>query len=132
VKACFKVALHSKDLALIKQIQSFFGVGSISRDKRDNQAVFSVSSVKDLINVIIPHFDKYPLITQKRADFLLFKWIVEMINRKEHLTEEGLRKIASIKAAMNLGLSEKLKVAFPNSIPVSRPKVEDQPIKNPH
>lgn len=32
-----------------------------------------------------------------------------MINHKEHLTEEGLIKIVAIKAAMNLGLSDKLK-----------------------
>jgi hypothetical protein len=55
-----------------------------------------------------------------------------MLNRKEHLTEEGLRKIASIKAAINLGLSEKVTAAFPNIIPVSRPQVEDQSIKDPH
>ena len=108
MKASIRIALHLKDLALIKQIQLFFGVGSINISKRDNQAVYSVTSVKYLINVIIPHFGKYPLITQKRADFILFKLAVEMINRKEHLTEEGIRKIVSIKAAMNLGLSEKL------------------------
>jgi hypothetical protein len=36
-------------------------------EKINNMAVYSVSSVKDL-QVIIDHFDKYPLITQKRAD----------------------------------------------------------------
>jgi hypothetical protein len=29
VKACFKISLHSKDLALLKLIHLFFGVGSI-------------------------------------------------------------------------------------------------------
>ena len=43
-----------------------------------------------------------------------------MINQKEHLTEEGLRKIVAIKAAMNLGLPDKLKEAFPDVIPVQR------------
>ena len=52
---------------------------------------------------------------------------MEIMIRKEHLSEDGLRKIVAIKAAMNLGpppLSEKLKVAFPDVVPVERPKIE--------
>ena len=42
--------------------------------------------------------------------------------RKEHLTPEGLKKILSIKAAMNgNGLSDKLKKAFPDVISITRP-----------
>lgn len=47
-----------------------------------------------------------------------------LMNSKEHLTPEGLRQIVAIKAAMNLGLSEKLKLAFPYVVPVERPLVE--------
>ena len=50
--------------------------------------------------------------------------VMEIMIRKEHLSEDGLRKIVDIKAAMNLGLSEKLKVAFPDVVPVERPKIE--------
>ena len=34
-------------------------------------AVYRVTNVKELQTVIIPHFLKYPLISKKRADFLL-------------------------------------------------------------
>jgi len=43
--------------------------------------------------------------------------IIDLMSRKEHLTIEGLHKIVAIKASLNLGLSDKLKVAFPNVIP---------------
>ena len=46
------------------------------------------------------------------------------MKHKEHLTPEGLRKIVAIKAAMNLGLSDKLKKGFPDVVPVVRPIVE--------
>lgn len=36
-----------------------------------------------------------------------------MMNRKEHLTSEGLQKLVAIKASMNRGLSESFKAAFP-------------------
>jgi hypothetical protein len=74
---------------------SLGGVGNIT--KQGNDLIrFRVSSTKDL-KVIIDHFNKYPLITQKRADFELFKLIVDIISRKEHLTTEGLRKIVNLR-----------------------------------
>ena len=36
----------------------------------------------------------------------------------EHLKKEGLQSIINIRASLNLGLSEVLKAAFPNTIPV--------------
>ena len=55
--------------------------------------------------------------TKKRADFDLLKRVYIKMKRKEHLTTEGLRKIVALKAAMNLGLSEKLDLAFPDVVP---------------
>jgi hypothetical protein len=90
-----------------------------------------VKSIKEL-QLIIYHFDKYPLITKKLADYNLFKQAFNLIKRKEHLTMEGLRSIVAIKASMNKGLSEKLKVAFPSTKPVPRPAVSHQEIKDPY
>lgn len=70
-------------------MQSYFGVGKIKNDLQHNAVVWYVNSVKELTSTIIPFFEKYPLITQKRADFLLFKSAVEIINKGEHLTIEG-------------------------------------------
>lgn len=67
-----------------------------------------MNSLKDLL-IIENHLEKYPLLTQKQADFILFKYIVELIRHKEHLTLEGLNEIVSYKAAMNLGLPNSLK-----------------------
>jgi hypothetical protein len=47
---------------------------------------------------------------------------------KEHLTNEGLKKIVSIKAVLNNGLSNELKIAFP----VIRPQINNQIILDPH
>jgi LAGLIDADG endonuclease len=55
-------------------------------------------SSREELEVVINHFDKYPLITQKFADYQLFKQAFELIKRKEHLTLEGLKKLVAIKA----------------------------------
>ena len=84
--------------------------------------------------MIVPQFDKYPLLhlrnekqmllTKKRADFILFKEVLELMNTREHFTMEGLAKIVNIKASMNKGLSEQLKEQFLDVVPVQRPIVE--------
>jgi hypothetical protein len=83
-----------------------------------------------LTNVIIPHFDNYPLLTQKRANFLLFKLGVDLISKKEHLTDEGLCKIVSIRAVMNRGLTDVLKKHFTDLILIEKPVVELRSIDN--
>jgi hypothetical protein len=111
----FTINLHSRETDLLKRIQSFFGgIGKITIIEKDNSAYFSVKSVKDLINVIIPHFEKYPLLTQKQADFELFKQIVILMHNKQHLNTKGLNKIISFKASLNKGLTTLLKNYFPN------------------
>lgn len=54
------------------------------------------------------------------------------MNRKEHLTKEGLIKIVSIKASINKGLSKDLQTAFPNITPVLRPIVDAPTINDPN
>nr|YP_009574411.1 hypothetical protein [Arthrobotrys musiformis]QBM31529.1 hypothetical protein [Arthrobotrys musiformis]QBM31679.1 hypothetical protein [Arthrobotrys musiformis] len=130
VHPSFSISLNYKDHDLIKNIHSYFKVGKIKNDLSNNAITFYVNSIEDLSNIIIPFFDNNSLITQKQADFLLFKSAVELINKGEHLTKEGIEKLINIKASMNKGLSDKLKKNFPNFIPVVRPIVTNQEIKD--
>lgn len=121
VQAKFQICLHEKDLQLLSMIQSNLGVGSIIKGK--GTAIYCVANLKEITDVLIQHFEKYPLMTQKRADYELFKQAVKFVQNKEHLTIEGLRKILSVKATMNNGLSDSLNAAFPGTTPVPRPLV---------
>jgi len=56
--------------------------------------------------------------------------IVNIINKKEHLTIEGINKIINIRSALNFGLSKNLQIAFPNVNTVSRPIVDKQQIRD--
>ena len=120
VRSLFTIGLHSRDLALLLKIKSFFGCGIIVKNDDQNEVSFRVNSLQDLTNIIIPHFLNYPLLTQKLADFKLFKQVTELMQNKIHLTREGLQEIINIKASMNLGISEELKSNFINTVPVQR------------
>ena len=128
----FRIDLHCRDLLLLRKIQSFFGVGIINQYESKNSVVYSVQSLRDIINVIIPHFDQYPLITQKRADYLLFKQGIELLNLKARSNIESIQEIVSIKASLNWGLSDKLRIQFPTVQPGPRPIVDFLGIPDPN
>ena len=65
---CFLINLHKKDKALYS-IKVFFGVGKF--DKNDSKSIqFIVFSIKEL-EVIINHFDKYPLVPKTGRLFII-------------------------------------------------------------
>lgn len=128
VKPIFQLNLHKKDLKILEALQKTWGVGKIYKHGQDS-FMYRVSSLKNL-RVITTHFDHYPLITQKLADYLLFKQSIDLIQEKLHLTEKGLLTLVGIKSVLNWGLSEKFKETFPNMIPVVRPKVDISEIKD--
>jgi len=62
---------------------------------------------KDFLEIIIPHFNNYPLFCGKLHALQLLKQIIESLNNKEHKTKEGLIKITSLALSMNLGTFRK-------------------------
>jgi hypothetical protein len=129
----FQITLHSRDLLLLRKIHSFFGVGVVSERQTRDQVYYTVQSARTIANVIIPHFDVYPLITQKKADYLLFKQgIGLLLSGQSRSSIEGINKILSIKKSMNKGLSDTLKINFPTILPESRTEISGLSIPDPH
>lgn len=133
VQLKFQIGLHIKDLNLLYLLQQYLGgIGSIHLARNREIVNYSIDSIEDL-NKLLIHLEKYPLLTQKAADFLLFKQAVKLVNNKAHLTVEGLNQIVNIKASMNLGLSDMLKSEFAGYTPVERPVINsDNVILDPH
>jgi len=77
---------------------------------------------------LIPHFEAYPLLTKKFADFELFKQIVLILKNESTLSEQGFKKILSLRYYLNTGISEELKELYPNLVPVARPEVPEREI----
>ena len=47
----------------------------VSKPNNSSMVEFRLSTLKDIINIILPHFDNYPLITKKLYDYILFKQV---------------------------------------------------------
>nr|YP_010391012.1 LAGLIDADG endonuclease [Fusarium mesoamericanum]UPX02285.1 LAGLIDADG endonuclease [Fusarium mesoamericanum] len=64
VRPRFQIKLDIRDLSLLEEIKIYFNnTGSINTSNKE--CVYKVRSLKD-ISIIISHFDKYNLITQKK------------------------------------------------------------------
>ena len=60
-----------------------------------------VSNTSDLVDIIIPFYQKYNLYGAKYEDFLDFSTGVSIFKAKGHLTSEGLSKLKELSSGMN-------------------------------
>ncbi len=96
----FTVTQHEKDIKVLYALKSFFGCGVV-RVNHGDRYCYRVRGFDHLKNIIIPFFEKHKLLTAKRIDFEKFRDVVLMIEKKHHLTPEGLEKICEIQQSMN-------------------------------
>jgi hypothetical protein len=96
----FVITQGAKSLFALEAIKEFFDCGNIVLNKRydnHNEDIYRycVRSISELETIIVP------LKTYKQNDFALFKKVVEMMNEKQHLQENGWNEILEIASQMN-------------------------------
>ena len=102
VQLSFEIGIHIKDIELLYKLKSFFGVGTISIPSNRKVAIYKITGLNDIFNFIIPHFKEYLLHGMKKLDFYLWLSCAELIKNKQHLQEEGLNQILSLKSSFFL------------------------------
>ncbi len=108
----FEVEMIIEDKPLLERLQAFFNCGSIYELKYTRygwrpHAKFAVKSHKDIVEKIVPFFEKYPLQSKKAKDFAYFCEAVELFKQKEHLSIEGINKLRQIQSRMNMRKKDK-------------------------
>ena len=101
VRPSFSIGQNKRSLDLLQQIKTFFNCGSIRFSKSDQVYKYEVRNISDLRKKIIPHFDKFPLMTAKRNDFQIFKQICNQVAQSKHLNPEHLKEIIGLAFQMN-------------------------------
>jgi hypothetical protein len=102
----FSVTQAAPSRPALELLQQVFGCGQIIENRRhDNHRHpllrFSVKRRRELVEVVVPFFEAYPLVTAKRADFEAFASVLQMMQTGAHLHEDGLRRIAALTERMN-------------------------------
>jgi len=100
-KPSFSVSQNEDRAQILFLIQKVFKCGFIRRDYSDKTLKYEVRSLNDLINKVIPHFKKYPLLSDKQKDFEFFKQVCFLMQKNLHKNKKGLKKIMNLAFKMN-------------------------------
>ena len=97
----FSITQHIRDKELMNKLIDFFGCGYVIKDT-PMKLQYRIRDRQDLSKNLFPFLDQNTLLTVKSLDYLDFKLVHSMLEEKLHLTQEGLDKIRTIQASMNL------------------------------
>jgi len=102
------ISQHKKNLILFNQIKEFFNSGNVYNKKAsDGQYThiqYKISSNKDIKSFIIPHFEKYPLISYKKHVYKIWYELIEILSNppSENRNRKAIEFINEIKKLNNV------------------------------
>src|SRR6266496_5167887 len=90
LQASLEIAQNTHDVAVLEMIKRYLNCGII-KPKRQNDSLetaqstrsvsrYVISNLTDVMETVIPFFDKYLLLTNKSLDFVDLKRLIEMKN----------------------------------------------------
>ena len=88
--------ISQKERTILALIKHHLGCGTI-RFRKDNVWVYEVDNIKSIQQIIIPFFNKFGFLSEKKKkDFVRFKKIVEIKQKKRALTYNDIEKILQL------------------------------------
>ena len=111
----FVLVQHERDINLLYRLRTFFGCGVVRKNRQDRYCL-RIRKLENLLNVVVPFFERHPLKSKKNVDFKKFAYVVKLMSEGKHLTVEGFNEISKIASQINRK--------------VDRIKIESTPCKN--
>ena len=101
VSLCFNIT--QKDRVILALFKRHLGCGTI-RGRPDGVWYYEVNNLNAIRECIIPFFKRHGFLSaKKKRDFTKFCEIAEILRKGEHLEENGIRRILTIRRDMNDG-----------------------------
>ena len=101
VRPSFSVSQNAERAEPPHLIQEMWGCGSIRPDRSDSTLKYEVRKVRELVKVVLPHFQRFPLLSSKRQDFELFAYVCRAIENGQHKNQQGFAEIVKVAMRMN-------------------------------
>lgn len=101
--------ISQKDRVILAKIKNVLGCGTL-RERQDGIVYYEVTNIKALQEKIIPFFERFGFLSaNKKTNFSIFKEIIDLMHKSEHLTKDGFRKIIQLREILNEGRGRKRK-----------------------
>lgn len=108
VTLCFNVS--QKESFILSQLKKHLGCGQIRQRKSDGLYMYEVNNPLAIKEKVIPFFERFNFLSQtKKRNFSIFCQISELVFAKEHLTQDGLKKVIELREKLNEGKGRKRK-----------------------
>src|SRR3954468_22494005 len=69
VRPSFSVSQNRERAEVLYALQGHFGCGSSQPDRSDKTLKWETRKLDELVELVIPHFIRYPLLSAKQLDF---------------------------------------------------------------
>ena len=77
VRPSLSVSQNGDRSEVLLLMQQYFGCGRLRPDRSDRTIKWETRSLSTIVQSVIPHFRRYPLLSGKQRDFELFAEICE-------------------------------------------------------
>ena len=101
VRPSFSVSQNRDRAEVLYALQGYFGCGSIRPDRSDKTLKWETRKLDEIVERVVPHFIRYPLLSAKQLDFERFAIVCLRMRDGEHRSRLGLISIVSIVRGMN-------------------------------
>jgi hypothetical protein len=101
VRPSFSVSQNGDRAEVLQLIESYFGCGTIRPDRSDRTLKWETRRLEDLLGRVVPHFERYPLLSAKWCDFERFARVCRLMATGAHRRRDGLDEIVELVRVMN-------------------------------
>jgi hypothetical protein len=101
VRPSFSVSQNGDRAEVLHVLQAYFECGSIRPDRSDKTLKWETRRLEDILDRVIPHFKRFPLLSGKRLEFERFAAVCELKAAGAHRTRVGLIQIVDLARMMN-------------------------------
>ncbi len=111
--------VSQKDPSMLYLLKQELDCGIIKVRKIDNLHSFDVTNPKDIIQKVIPYFQRFPVLSDsKKKNFSIFCEIAKLMEKGEHKNLIGLRKILDFREKLNEGKGRTRKYSITDIFPI--------------
>ncbi len=101
VRPSFSVSQNRDRSEVLDLYLEYFHCGTVRKNPSDKTYKYEVRSLSDLLEKILPHFERFPLLSSKQKDFEKFNLICGMMKKGKHANTSTLVDIIQIAYTMN-------------------------------